>query len=150
MWRLQQELVDSGDTEALLAAVSGQFNEPKAILAKVQEWYDEPEQETFEVFQLADGRVFEFLSTPQRLDDRIVGRVLSFHDVTERRRAEAAERASEQRFCETLESVSLIAIGIDAQGVLTSRTTSSSSSPAGSGMRSSAATGSSASTTILR
>ncbi|MEJ7792303.1 MAG: hypothetical protein WKF65_10070 [Gaiellaceae bacterium] len=64
MWRLQQELVDSGDTEALLAAVSGQFNEPKAILAKVQEWYDEPEQETFEVFQLADGRVFEFLSTP--------------------------------------------------------------------------------------
>ncbi|MDQ3163813.1 MAG: hypothetical protein M3Q92_13475, partial [Actinomycetota bacterium] len=46
MWRLQQELVDSGDTEALLAAVSGQFNEPKAILAKVQEWYDEPEQET--------------------------------------------------------------------------------------------------------
>ncbi len=94
--------------------------------------------------------MFEFLSTPQCLDDWIVGRVLSFHDVTERRRTEAAERASEQRFCETLESVSLIAIGIDAQGVLTFANDFFLMLTAGSGMRSSAATGSSASTTILR
>jgi len=37
MWYLAQALVDSGDTEALLAAISNQFTEPKTRLAKMQD-----------------------------------------------------------------------------------------------------------------
>jgi signal transduction histidine kinase len=44
-----------------------------------------------------DGRIFEFYSQPQRIEDTVVGRVWSFRDITERKRAEAALLESDQR-----------------------------------------------------
>jgi signal transduction histidine kinase len=48
--------------------------------------------ESFDVLELADGRVFERYTRAQRVDDRVIGRVWSYRDVTERARAEAALR----------------------------------------------------------
>lgn len=44
--------------------------------------------ETFDVLELADGRVFERVSKTQLVDGRNMGRVWSFRDVTERKQAE--------------------------------------------------------------
>lgn len=88
MWRLDDQVIESGIDERALAAVLDQLKEPDSFLARVQQLYDQPETESFDVLEFKDGRVFERYSQPQRIDGTIVGRVWSFRDVTERRRAE--------------------------------------------------------------
>jgi len=56
--------------------------------------------DAIDVFELADGRIFERTSRPQMLRDQVVGRVWSFRDVTGPRRGEDALRASEGRMRE--------------------------------------------------
>jgi two-component system, cell cycle sensor histidine kinase and response regulator CckA len=103
MWGLPHEIVEAQDTQELLVAIAGQFAHPERVLARAKGWYSDPERETFDVLELPDGRVFEHYSAPQRLDDKIVGRVLCFHDVTERHLAHEALREREEHFRSLIE-----------------------------------------------
>ncbi|HWN20364.1 MAG TPA: PAS domain S-box protein [Gaiellaceae bacterium] len=119
LWRLPRELVEAGDDEATIGAVLDQLVDPDGFLARIRELYDDPAAESCDVLEFRDGRVFERFSAPQRVAAEITGRVWSFRDVTERRRAEIAQHRSEQRFRETLENISLVAASIDARGIVT-------------------------------
>ncbi|MGP8207687.1 MAG: PAS domain S-box protein [Acidimicrobiales bacterium] len=98
MWQVPASVLESGDDAAAMASVMGQLTEPGAFEAKVRELYASPEAEGHDTLEFKDGRVFERYSRPQRLDGAVVGRVWSFHDVTERHRSEQELRESEQRF----------------------------------------------------
>ena len=102
MWRLPEELLLRGDDQALLAYMEAQVEGGEEFGLRLRQIVDS--QASHDELRLHDGRVFECHSLPQYLDERIIGRVFGFHDISERirieqdlvaacERAEAANRA---------------------------------------------------------
>lgn len=89
LWGLPEGILASGDDSKAVAQVLGQLKDPAGFAARIEELYARPEAEAFDVVEFRDGRVLERYSIPQRVGDAIVGRVVSFRDVTARREAEA-------------------------------------------------------------
>lgn len=92
MWRIPESLLQAGDDDRVIASVLDQLENPEEFVAKIRDLYSQPEAESQDVLEFRDGRVFERYSRPQRIGGECVGRVWSFRDVTEHRRAEE-ERA---------------------------------------------------------
>jgi diguanylate cyclase (GGDEF)-like protein len=90
MWRIPPEISRQRDDGAAVTFVLRQLVDPEAFVAKVRQLYETPDAESFDELRFQDGRIFERYSQPQRIEGRTIGRVWSFRDVTEQRRA--AER----------------------------------------------------------
>ena len=88
LWRIPKEILANENDDVLLNHVVFQMSQPEVFLDKVNELYGQPEATSVDLLELADGRFFERYSQPQRVGDSIVGRVWSFHDITERTQTE--------------------------------------------------------------
>jgi PAS domain S-box-containing protein len=94
MWQMPREIMDAKDAGRVRETAAKQFREPSQFLARIQEIEDSCVPETFDLLEFADGRVFERYSKIQCIEDRNVGRVWTFRDVTEHKRAEEKLRAA--------------------------------------------------------
>jgi PAS domain S-box-containing protein len=98
LWHIPQHILDSRDDNTLLSFIFDQLKDADKFISKVQELYSKPYQESFDTIEFKDGRVFERFSKPQQIDDKIIGRVWSFRDITERKIVEDALLQSEEKF----------------------------------------------------
>lgn len=92
MWGIPRELLATRDDAALMGFVLQQLSDPASFLEKVQQLYAHPNAESHDVLEFTDGRTFERYSRPQKVDQKVVGRVWSFRDVTPRRKAQEQAR----------------------------------------------------------
>ena len=88
MWGISSEALKSGNEKALLEAARTRLKDTGPFLSTIEELYGHPEKESFDLLEFKDGRTIERYSIPQRIGAKCVGRVWSFRDITERRRAE--------------------------------------------------------------
>ena len=88
IWRIAADFVAVGDEAGKLGFVLDQLLNPQTFLARRSELLQMPENESFDTLEFKDGRAVELSSRPQTVAGRIVGRVWSFRDVTDRIRLE--------------------------------------------------------------
>ncbi len=98
MWSLEPEDLKDKDEVSLLSSVSGLFLEPDRTIARVKELYQHPDEESKDRLELKDGRVFERSSLPEVSGNEIIGRVWSYHDITDLMKAGSSLKKSEQKF----------------------------------------------------
>ena len=89
MWRLPREVMDAKEHRNCWR-LPEHNSRIQAIPCQDRGIYASSPPESYDLLELADGRVFERFSRIQFVDERNVGRVWSFRDITERRRAEEA------------------------------------------------------------
>jgi signal transduction histidine kinase/ActR/RegA family two-component response regulator len=92
MWRMPREIMATMEHRQILTFACRQFEERQPFLARIDEIYAASQEESLDVLELADGRVFERFSGVQFVDGKNVGRVWSFRDITATRRAEDERR----------------------------------------------------------
>jgi PAS domain S-box-containing protein len=106
IWQFPKEAEKNRTPGALRALARRQIAHPDVFERRVQWFYEHPEESGSDVIHLLDGRVLERDTHPQRIGERVVGRLWSYRDVTERWRAEAVLRDSEERYRVVAETAS--------------------------------------------
>jgi PAS domain S-box-containing protein len=88
IFNIPEGIMESGEDTSALEFVLKLLNNPEQFISKVQYLYNHPETDSFDTLEFLDGRIIERYSCPQKLDDKPIGRVWSFRDVTVRKKAE--------------------------------------------------------------
>jgi PAS domain S-box-containing protein len=119
MWGLSQETMNAREHRELLQITAPRFKEPDKFRSRIEEIYASSPSESFDLLELSDGRTFERFSRIQVVEGRNVGRVWSFRDITERKRAEEDLRQQREWFQVTLSSIGDAVITTDTRGRIT-------------------------------
>src|ERR1043166_3550232 len=113
IWRIPEGVLEARDHRKMLEVTSKFVKEPGQFLGRIEEIYALSPPETFDFIELADGRTVARFTRTQFVDDRDVGRVWSFRDITERKRTEAELRQQREWFQVTLSSIGDAVITVD-------------------------------------
>jgi PAS domain S-box-containing protein len=94
MWNIPRNILATGDSEMVLNLLLPQLKNPEQFVSNITNFHLHPNCESFDMIEFLDGKIFERYSKPQIIEDVVVGRVWSFRDITERKRAETKLLAS--------------------------------------------------------
>jgi len=90
MWHLSREVMDQVNHRKLVVAISPVFRDVEEHSRRLTEIYSASPTESFDLIELSDGQVLERFSRIQSSSGRVIGRVWSYRDITDRRRTEEA------------------------------------------------------------
>lgn len=82
LWRIPHSVISTQNDEKIISFVLNQLKDPEDFLRLVKELYQDYDKTSFDILEFNDGRIYERYSQPQRFDDKNVGRVWSFRDIT--------------------------------------------------------------------
>ena len=115
LWNIPRETLERGRAWEVWNFVSQHFAEPQRFAARIQEILASAE-ESFDLLELKDGRIFERFSRVLIIDGQNGGRVWSLRDVTERHLSDLAAR----RLAAIVSSSDDGIIGKDLNSIVTS------------------------------
>lgn len=100
MWGLNDEVLNGpdGGRDLLYTHLLSRVKKPERYVKMVREVFRDPHVEHFYRFEMKDGRIFERYSCPQWLNGKVVGRVISFRDITRYKQAEQALKESGEKY----------------------------------------------------
>lgn len=87
MWAIPEDMLASASAAPSREHVIAQSKNPEWLRRVTMEVLADPERESHHTIDLKDGRIIERRIVRQRVDGQAVGRVVSFRDVTQQRRA---------------------------------------------------------------
>lgn len=88
MWSIPDSIIKTDDDIATIGSVIHQIKNPDLFIEKINQVYKDPSQETSDVIELLNGKLFERISKPQKVGEEIVGTVWSFRDITQKTQME--------------------------------------------------------------
>ncbi|MBX7150420.1 PAS domain S-box protein [bacterium] len=98
LWRIPEGVLFAAEPEKARRFILDQLVDPEAFINKNRQYlFQIPESETVDTLVFRDGRVYERVSKPQVIGGEVVGRVLSFRDITGRKKAEIAIQTQTNR-----------------------------------------------------
>jgi diguanylate cyclase (GGDEF)-like protein len=89
MWEIPEEIMNTKNDHAAIECVLRQLKDPDGFVRGLGELYANPDTDVFDEIEFKDGRIYERYSIPQKSGNKVIGRVFSFRDVTDRKRLEA-------------------------------------------------------------
>lgn len=95
VWQFPDDIIITKDNSKFIDFALNQMINPEGFVEKNAEIALCPEIHSYDNVELKDGRVYERYSHPQILDGKVIGRVVSFRDITERKRVENTLRQSQ-------------------------------------------------------
>ncbi|MBE9007660.1 PAS domain-containing sensor histidine kinase [Fortiea sp. LEGE XX443] len=98
MWQIPNSLTLTKNISQCQAFVKNQLKEPQLFHDLMWEVKCDLKSDRYDILELQDGRVFAQYSRPQKLDDKIIGRVWSIWDISEQHQAlERSKQISESK-----------------------------------------------------
>ena len=84
LWNIPDEFSNVAVPDMIINHVKEQVEEPEQFHQRIKELFERPDEISHDIIRLKNGKIYERYTQPQRSGGKIVGRVWSYRDRTEK------------------------------------------------------------------